>query len=515
MINLIKHKGFFTTAGSFFILFSLALLFTPTVSTAQNPQTPDLDSVSIVGGGNPIISWFPNSTNTTGYVIVRGEYNAGILIWQRIDTVFGITQSSYIDNAVSACDESKWYRIYAFAGSLIPDSPWSDTLKTIFLEDPILNICANTISLAWTNYVNMVTQLDGYQILVSENGGTYNILETVAASQTSYLHAGLSPGILYTYKIRAVNEDGSRTSASCEKSILSKTYNKPTYAHIRYATVENNEHVKLEWITDDAPITKFNVLRSEDDLNYGLIKEIQDISTYSPTTVYIDTSADFNAMSYYYKISVCDSCGFDIFESENTARTIHLSGQPEFVGFLNALEWNAYEGWSLGINNYVVFRKINENPAQGLLPALPSTETNFRDDVTNLGNFEGSFTYYVEGLENDGDNGFESVPDKSVSNEVKISQETRILIPNAFIPGGTPPDDEFKPIISFIELDNYTLLIFNKWGQQLFSTNEISTGWDGRFNGELVPADTYVYVIKYVNAKGENAEKHGTVAVVR
>ncbi len=42
--------------------------------------------------------------------------------------------------------------------------------------------------------------------------------------------------------------------------------------------------------------------------------------------------------------------------------------------------------------------------------------------------------------------------------------ETKILAPNAFIPEALPPDNEFKPIVSFIAEESYELFIFNKWG---------------------------------------------------
>jgi gliding motility-associated-like protein len=337
----------------------------------------------------------------------------------------------------------------------------------------------------------------------------------VPPGQTNYTHANPAPGVSYSYKIRAFNETGSRTSTSCEQSILTRTYDKPSFAHLRFATVEDDAHIRLEWITDDAPISKFEILRSDDGGSFSLINEIEDVSTFNPDNFYIDNSADFNLRSYYYRINVCDSCGNTIFSNQNLTRTIHLTGTPG-PGFVNNLQWNEYMGWDLGIDTYKVWRQIENDPASlTLLTELPAGTTSYTDDVSTLGNLEGSFVYYVEAFENAGDNGFEDFPDISISNRVTISQETTILLPNAFIPGGLPPDNEFKPVASFIEQENYELVIFNKWGQQIFVSREISVGWDGTHNGEIVPGGAYVYVIKYRNAQGQPDELRGTVTLIK
>lgn len=40
-------------------------------------------------------------------------------------------------------------------------------------------------------------------------------------------------------------------------------------------------------------------------------------------------------------------------------------------------------------------------------------------------------------------------------------------------------------------------MIFNRWGELVFSSNETGTGWDGTFNGADCPAGTYVWILKY------------------
>lgn len=474
---------------------------------SQGPAIPQTDSISITDQGYPIITWFPNSGVTLGYVIVQKQGN----IWQRIDTVDGINSTSYIDENSNACLQSQWYQIYATAGPDHTDSPWSDTLRTIFLDEPELNICGNYVSLNWTNYVNMVPELGRYQILASEDGGPFQEVGLVDdILVTTFNHQNLNPGILYTYKIRAVSTDGSRTSSSCEQSIRFKTYAKPDYAHLRYVTVENNSDIHLEWIADEAPISAYRIMRS-DGGGFSEVGEIRDEVNYNPPETFTDTTANVGAQSYEYRIDVIDSCGKDLLSSVNMARSILLSGVPN-VDYENELSWNEYEGWDLGVKEYEIYRRVNDVPdPSGPLTTVPAGTTSYVDDVSSLDNTGGTFSYYVIALENEGDNGYEDTPDESKSNEITITQETRVLVPNAYIPGS----GKFKPVTAFIDQQAYEMMIFNKWGQMIFQTSDSGEGWDGRFKGELVPAGAYVYLIKYRTPDGQTLEKRGTVTVVR
>jgi len=500
-MGIIKHLLVYSI-----LFWSLTSLFQTKVF-AQEPQIPTIDSISIIDA-YPIISWVSNNDNTIGYGIRKRVFNSGIPIWKN-DTVWGRESKSYTDSTVNACLESKWYQIFAFA----PDSelsPWSDTLKTIFLEEPVFDTCENTITLKWTEYVSKDNQFDKYQILSSENGGPFNTINSVSFSQLSYVHRALLPDILYSYKIRAVIENPTGSSTSCERSIMSYTYDKPTFTNIRVATVEDDKHIRLAWEADDAPITKFHILRSETGSNYAFLAEILGTTFTNPATSFTDTSANFNSQSYYYSIDVFDFCGRKHLSSDNIARTILLSGE-ETSGLEITLNWNPYEGWPGGIEKFEVYQEVDgvQFPSSGPLATLTETETTYTNDVSGLGGGEGNFTYYVKAFENAGNN------EVSQSNKITIQLETSISIPNAILPEGAAPDNEFKPLVDFIEQGFYSLTIYNKWGEQIFESKVVADGWDGTYKGEYVPAGAYVYLIKVRDARGQDQEKRGTVTVVR
>ena len=61
------------------------------------------------------------------------------------------------------------------------------------------------------------------------------------------------------------------------------------------------------------------------------------------------------------------------------------------------------------------------------------------------------------------------------------------------------------------------MIIFNRWGQQIFISNSIDNGWDGKSmqNGNQVPAGIYMYTIDLVNIYGQDYKYQGQVKLIR
>lgn len=72
-----------------------------------------------------------------------------------------------------------------------------------------------------------------------------------------------------------------------------------------------------------------------------------------------------------------------------------------------------------------------------------------------------------------------------------------LYIPNVFTPNNDGVNDIFFTPGS--NITEYQLDIFNRWGQLLFSSDQVLKGWDGTFKGQVVPDGVYVYILK---AKG-------------
>jgi gliding motility-associated-like protein len=86
-----------------------------------------------------------------------------------------------------------------------------------------------------------------------------------------------------------------------------------------------------------------------------------------------------------------------------------------------------------------------------------------------------------------------------------LGKEVTLYVPNAFTPDENNLNDEFKPEGIIMPPFEYVLNVYDKWGQNVFHSDELKTGWDGSFKGVQLPPDVYTWTINvkadcYVNS---------------
>ena len=87
-------------------------------------------------------------------------------------------------------------------------------------------------------------------------------------------------------------------------------------------------------------------------------------------------------------------------------------------------------------------------------------------------------------------------------------------IPSSFSPNNDGLNDMFKPTL--INYQDYTMAIYNRWGEVLFESNKPEIGWDGTYNGKVVPNGVYLYSIRFIRTEtGEFKNVKGLVHVLR
>ncbi len=83
----------------------------------------------------------------------------------------------------------------------------------------------------------------------------------------------------------------------------------------------------------------------------------------------------------------------------------------------------------------------------------------------------------------------------TVQKSILIHVSISLFMPNAFTPNGDGRNDIVRiPAGTSIKLKEFA--IYNRWGEKIFSTNNITYGWNGYFNGQLQPEGIYIYVIR-------------------
>jgi gliding motility-associated-like protein len=103
-------------------------------------------------------------------------------------------------------------------------------------------------------------------------------------------------------------------------------------------------------------------------------------------------------------------------------------------------------------------------------------------------------------------------------NIIEIQPEFVIYAPNAFTPFNHDGlNDVFMPQGIGIDPNNFEMSIFDRWGNEIFKTNDIRKGWDGRANGgsKLAQIDTYVWKIRTKDYKGNDHDYIGHVTLVK
>lgn len=94
--------------------------------------------------------------------------------------------------------------------------------------------------------------------------------------------------------------------------------------------------------------------------------------------------------------------------------------------------------------------------------------------------------------------------------EVRVPEE--IYIPNAFTPNGDDVNDFFT--MTFLNIKEASVIIYNRWGEKIFVTNDLHFKWDGTVKGRMVQGEVYVYLVEAEGIYGRRFQRTGKVTVV-
>lgn len=83
----------------------------------------------------------------------------------------------------------------------------------------------------------------------------------------------------------------------------------------------------------------------------------------------------------------------------------------------------------------------------------------------------------------------------SITQCCKVYKKGKILIPNSFTPNNDGKNDGFRALLTG-PFQSYSLIIVNRYGQEIFKTNDPNERWDGRFNNQVQELGVYYYLIK-------------------
>ncbi len=186
-----------------------------------------------------------------------------------------------------------------------------------------------------------------------------------------------------------------------------------------------------------------------------------------------DINLTTDEIIYEYRVIAENQCQQQLTSNEHNSILVSSNVNENNI----ALNWNAYDDWPEGVENYEIWRKIDEQSEYELLRTI--TADSRRDTLPSLAGFQ--HYYKVKANSNDGIN-------ISWSNELELLFDHQVSIPNVI----TPNDDDFNEnfVIGNIELfPENELVVYNRHGREVFSTSNYQNQW----SPSDLPVGVYYY----------------------
>jgi gliding motility-associated-like protein len=98
--------------------------------------------------------------------------------------------------------------------------------------------------------------------------------------------------------------------------------------------------------------------------------------------------------------------------------------------------------------------------------------------------------------------------ENAISYKVEVIVDFYLELPDAFTPNNDSQNDLFK--IESKNIGKIDFKIFNRWGNLVYSSDDVNEGWNGFYRGKLQNSDTYTYTIEATTIHGYKFEKKGT-----
>ena len=368
-------------------LIGILLFLISTQSFALLP--PSLRCISVVNNGNINLNWnIPTDTsNFNSYYIYRGNSLSGVYI--KIDSIYNVNQTSYLDIGVNANIQSYFYYIKCKSTTNVY-SVSSDTLQSIHLT--VNNSGTGLANLSWNSiHTPSLSTTSAYYRISKKNAVLPSWTQIDSVQILQYIDTvKVCHDTLY-YKIE-VRDASNCYSVSSVDGKLFEDHIAPLTNGIDTVSINRiTGKVIIGWKPSPSLDTWGYIICHGSpclalDTVYGRLN-----------TQYIDLLNNPCLAAQTYRIATFDSCNNTSLFSENHT-TIKLSSQLDICENRISLNWTAYNNMIPSIAGYKIFMSKNGG-AFNLISTNNSTSLNYI-----FSNLEDSTTYcfYVQAFESTG-----------------------------------------------------------------------------------------------------------------
>jgi len=357
----------------------------------------------------------------------------------------------------------------------------SNVVCTISLE---LELDNNIVELMWQN-VETGSELE-YRI--ARNANTDYI--TVPSGNQTFVDRQVECETEYCYSVTTINDDGSESLSETVCGIAFSTDPPPTIDNVAIDIREQG--VNVDWEVSNSIENYVG--------QFSIDNKLIDRDTTTFSTTFIETDLKTYPQTCY-ELTYTDECG-NISQRINKICSILLQGISNPDGSIS-LQWSEFVGLKDSIENYSILKfDINDQ----LFETIPlGTSLDYVDEID--GTNDQIVKYVIEATPFD-----ENFPPIH-SNKIEVARQPQLVFPTAFTPNGDELNDFFTPEYLFIK--TYTMQIYNRWGELLFLTEDPEVGWDGFFNGSIVPADSYTYLCNAEDFRGLKISRSGILVLLK
>ena len=363
----------------------------------------------------------------------------------------------------------------------------------------------NAIKLSWSSYKGFGS-VKRYEIWRNnpDSGTAFYQIKDVSAGTLQYIDTSISCFINYYYRIKtvAMDADTSKYSWSDTSGATPLYVSSLPGTKIVSVSVVNDKQVLLQWAKKSYEVSfKYLIFRMRDDeTSATFYKEVSD-------TFMIDENVLVDEHSYSYFVYLKDACG-GISLLSNEAKTILLTVdlvRNDRLLYDPIVYYTKYREWINGVNNYDVLFYYDSLGVYSKVATNSAIDTTFIHQYLTLP--QRNYCYSVIANELDGNNAI------SQSNITCVGTGPRVYVPNVFTINGDGINERL--VVGGLFIENYKINIFDRWGNNVFESNNRDVSWDGNFDGKPMPSGVYVYLIEVTGRSKQRVEVTGTVTLIR
>jgi gliding motility-associated-like protein len=309
-------------------------------------------------------------------------------------------------------------------------------------------------------------------------------------------------------------------------------------AEVAAEIIGGNGIISGQWMINGIPNAETSLFLEEQLTESGMI-------SYSASDQCGQNATDSVAIWLEFIPLTADSAAFSLCEAEEFFIEVIANGGNGVLsyqwpfGIGSEGEWvtiDASQSWEV-----LVTDECGQTASASILVELTVLSADFSASDTGNGSYlfeveqtcdactyewdfgDGSFSEFGESVSHSFDGATEYITTLMVDNEVGCSAEQFFVvqptiflyIPTSFTPDGDGLNEAFYVVATgFV---SFQLTIYNRWGEQIFYTEDLNQGWIGNFqNGEYyVPNGTYLYDVLCIDPYGVPVRRQGPLTLIR